>query len=409
MAAVGKFTLDEVLARVDEREKHISLTDSTTKNGWAPTLAWNPVATFEYRDGDTDDIDAFVRKQTESGNLIIGYLSYDFGCKQHDVQLHGKDDNTTPLAMIYSYENWITFDGTAPTLHTKTQDFEREIKELLQRPARLVADKLSLSPRWSKTEYGDAYKKLKDYITAGDIYQVNLAHRLEGNSKAYGVDIYRRLAAKSQADFRSYFAGDDYEIISLSPERFVHIEKNIVHTYPIKGTRPRGATPEEDARLRLELENSPKDMAELNMITDLLRNDLGVFSEVGSVNVREERVLTAYPTLWHAHSVIESSLMPDYSPIQALMSLMPGGSITGCPKKRAMEIIDELEPHRRGIYTGTLFKITPDGTLDSSIAIRTLIKKQHRIYGSVGGGIVYDSSEKDEYDETLQKAQVFLQ
>lgn len=410
MATVGAFTLDDLLSRIDQREIYTSLTDSSSENGWMSTLAWKPNEILNYTEASTTrDIEAFVQKHTAAGDLVVGYLSYDFGCREHKVVLHGDEHISTPLAALYSYDNWITFTKDNPTLHTKSEGFRDQLEKIFQRDIRPIAGKLTLTPAWSRTEYAQAYQKVKKYIVAGDIYQVNLAHRLEGRSTADGIDIYRRLARKSEADFRSYFSGGDYEVISLSPERFVHIEDGTVTTYPIKGTRPRGVTKAEDTQRKSELEHSPKDMAELNMITDLLRNDLGVFCEVGTVNVRDARVLTAYPTLWHAHSVIEGRLKPDISPIGALMSLMPGGSITGCPKKRAMEIIDEVEQKRRGVYTGTVFKITPDGKLDSSIVIRTMIKKQNDVSVSVGGGIVYDSSEQDEYNETLQKAQVFLQ
>ncbi len=409
-----RISLDSILARLDEHEKYITALNSNTANGWQPTVAWNPKEVFEVSKYDADltgHLESFVASQQQAGRIVIGYLSYDFGCAEHNVTLITDDDLHTPIVFAAAFDNWITFVDDSATLHCDDK-FHQEVKAIMSRPPLPVSERLyskPLSPVLSQDAYNKAYKKVHQYIEAGDIYQANLTHRLEGTTKLSGIDIYRHLSPSSGADFQSYIGGDRFDVISMSPERFIRIGDNVIETSPIKGTRPRGTTPQEDASIEMDLRENTKERAELDMITDLMRNDLGVVAEIGSVKVIDERVLTAYPTLWHAHSLIRARLRADVSPIAALAALMPGGSITGCPKKRAMEIIDELEVKRRGIYTGAVFVVQPTGELDSNIAIRTMIKQGEDVYLSVGGGIVYDSDQSDEYQESLQKAASFLE
>jgi para-aminobenzoate synthetase component 1 len=413
--SLKRLTLDSVLSRLDVTEKHVSVLSSSTSHGWQPTVAWNPVQVFEIDSRQTiiqtSELISFVNEQHKLGRLLVGYLSYDLGARLHNVELTTDDDLKTPLAYIHSFDNWITFDDYGSTVNASMSSFIKEVSQIMSRPSSPVPARLfdkKLFPTWSRTSYNTAYKNVQRYITAGDIYQANLTHRLEGVAHASGISIFRKINRTSNADFQSYIDGGNFEIISASPERFVLIRDGTIITTPIKGTRARGANQAEDESLRSDLASNPKDKAELDMITDLMRNDLGRISQIGSVEVIERRLLMAYPTLWHAHSEIHGKLLKDSHPIEALLSLMPGGSITGCPKKRAMEIIDEVEEKRRGVYTGSIFIIKPDGELDASIAIRTIVKKQDNVYLSVGGGIVYDSKQVSEYEETLQKAASFL-
>jgi para-aminobenzoate synthetase component 1 len=415
MIDIKKLKLDDILAKLDVTEKHVSVLGSSTSKGWQPTVAWNPVRIFEIRSEQTAiqtlELVSFVNEQHAAGRLLIGYLSYDLGASLHDITLTTDDDLNTPLASIYSFDNWLTFDDNGAQVNSTTTPFVNEINKIMSRLPlpipKTIFDK-GISPTWPKNAYETAYQKVHKYIEAGDIYQANLTHRLEGRTNVRGIDIFRKVNKASNADFQAYIDGGVFEIISASPERFVRINNGIITTTPIKGTRPRGSNHTQDESLRSDLESNPKDKAELDMITDLMRNDLGKISYIGSVELIERRVLTSYPTLWHAHSEITGRLLADISPMEALISLMPGGSITGCPKKRAMQIIDEVEEKRRGIYTGSIFRIKPDGELDANIAIRTMVKKQNSIYLSVGGGIVYDSTQASEYEESLQKAAFFL-
>lgn len=407
--------LSDLLLRLDKHAQHVFALTSSSSNGWGQVLAWNPAVTFQHLLDSPEDtvakLEQFSEEQRQLERLVIGYMAYDFGGCMHNVTLRADDDLSIPPILVASFDSWITFDKTKATIHSSDPSFISEVKKLMSKPARQLpaeAYKQMPKPTQSRAWYTKAYRQVEDYIRAGDAYQVNLTHRLEGTTTAGGRDLFCLLSQTSQADFQAYIEGDDFEVLSFSPERFIRVKGQAIETSPIKGTRPRGKTTNEDAALKADLLASPKDRAELNMITDLMRNDLGAICSVGSVKVADKRVITGYPTLWHAHSTIQGVLKPEISPITALARVMPGGSITGCPKKRAIEIIDELEPKRRGIYTGSIFTINPDGELDSSIAIRTIIKKADHVYLSVGGGIVYDSTEEDEYQESIDKAVSFI-
>lgn len=407
--------LSDVIMRLGSDETQVTATSSATDAGWGDTLGWNPIAVFKPTVGSAKEVafqlEDFVRQQQEMDRLVIGYETYDFGCLLHGVPPTKTDSLGLPLVLAASFDSWLTFDKNGATVHSNGQLFASIIKKIMKRslsPLPKKAYKNTLSPTQPRGWYENAYSQIKNYITDGDIYQVNLTHQLVGSTDLGGRDLFCLLHQSSQVDFQAYIEVDGYQIMSFSPERFVKIDGRSIETSPIKGTRERGSTTIKDKALQTDLLTSPKEQAELNMITDLLRNDLGQICEVGSVEVIEKRALKAYPTLWHAHSTIKGTLEPLISPIGALTSLMPGGSITGCPKKRAIEIIDELEATRRGIYTGSIFINRPDGALDSNIAIRTMIKNGDLLYLSVGGGIVNDSVEADEYQESIDKALSFI-
>jgi aminodeoxychorismate synthase component I len=244
------------------------------------------------------------------------------------------------------------------------------------------------------------------YIRAGDIFQVNLSQRFCAPWPWDPWLLYRRLRRANPAPFAAFLDGGRWAVVSASPERFLQVDPRTrrVETRPIKGTRPRGRTPEEDARYAEMLLQSEKDLAELVMIVDLARNDLGRVCAYGTVSVPELRRLEAYPTVWHTVAVVEGRLRPGVGPAELLRATFPGGSITGAPKVRAMEIIEELEPVRRGVYTGAIGWLGWDGALDLSIAIRTFVVTGGEAYFHAGGGIVADSDPAAEYEETLAKA-----
>lgn len=406
--------LSDLLLRLGPAEHNVCSLKSTTTEGWQTKLGWNPKTSFDLKMGastiNSDNLEAFAQEQQGLGRLVIGYLSYDFGCALRGVALSTPDDLETQLVYAASFDNWLEFDSTGARI-VGDETFISHVKAILNRPARLLPTRPyrdSLQPIQTRQQYNDAYNKVQDYITAGDVYQINLAHRLEGTADLSGRDLFCLLSADSKSDFQSYIEDGSSEILSFSPERFVKIKAGQITTQPIKGTRPRGKTASEDKALEEDLLTNTKERAELDMITDLMRNDLGEVCEVGTVKVTERRTITAYPTLWHANSKIIGKLASGITPMNALCHVSPGGSITGCPKKRAIEIIDELETTRRGIYTGTVFTIQPNGDLDSNIAIRTLVKISDKLYLSVGGGIVHDSKQADEYQESLDKAASFL-
>ena len=269
-------------------------------------------------------------------------------------------------------------------------------------------ESVSLCSGFTHEGYLKAVEAVREYIKAGDIFQANLSQRFEADMPVPPYELYRRLRRINPAPFAGYLNFDGVAVVSASPERFLRLQKGVVETRPIKGTRPRGKDRGEDERLALELVQSIKDKAEHMMIVDLERNDLGRVCRYGTVRVSELMALEKYSTVFHLTSTIEGHLRPGKSAIDLLKATFPGGSITGAPKVRAMEIIDELEPTRRSVYTGSIGYIGFDGGLDLNIVIRTILVKGGRAYFQVGGGVVYDSDPEGEYIETLDKARALI-
>ena len=260
----------------------------------------------------------------------------------------------------------------------------------------------------SREEFIARVAQVQRYIRAGDIYQVNLAQRLSAPTRCSGWELFERLLDVSPAPFAAYLDCGDFQVASSSPELFLRLSGPHITTRPIKGTRPRSADPTRDAQFTYELQTSAKEMAELVMITDLLRNDLGRVCEYGSVQVPELVRLERYPQVQHLVSTVEGRLRSDVTHFAAFASCFPGGSITGAPKIRAMEIIDELEPVTRGPYCGCHGYLGFNRESQLSITIRTAVRQPDRTHFHVGAGIVADSVPAAEYEETLAKARGFL-
>ena len=278
--------------------------------------------------------------------------------------------------------------------------------------SRFDLDRLKLTKpesNFTKDSYIKTIKKAKEYIKAGDIYQVNLSQRFKFTLDVDPFDLYRVLRAINPAPFASFLNFGDVKIISASPERFLKKEGCRIQTRPVKGTRPRGESPSEDNRLKEELLASVKDRAENLMIIDLERNDLGRICEYGSVHVTKFMACEEYATVFHLVSTVEGKLTRNIGAIDCLINCFPGGSITGAPKIRSMEIIEELEPVKRSVYTGSIGYIGFNGNMDTAIAIRTFVIKGKNAYFQVGGGIVYDSDPEKEYMETLDKAKALIE
>ena len=269
-------------------------------------------------------------------------------------------------------------------------------------------DRDGLQSNFSRHAYETAVQRIRDYIAAGDVYQVNLSQRFETRFQGNSFGFFRALYERNPAPFFAFLNAGDHQLVSTSPERFLHLQDRRVETRPIKGTRPRCQDPDEDRTMREALEASAKDDAELSMIVDLLRNDIGRVCQGGSVRVAAHKMVEAYENVYHLVSIVEGELDDERDAIDLIRAAFPGGSITGCPKIRSMEIIDELEPDRRHVYTGSIGFISFHGTLDLSIAIRTAVIHRGRMAFSVGGGIVYDSDPADEYDETLHKGRTLV-
>jgi para-aminobenzoate synthetase component 1 len=253
--------------------------------------------------------------------------------------------------------------------------------------------------------YLDAVARVREYIVAGDIFQANLSQRLQAPLRQAPYDLYRRLRRRNPAPFAAYFDAGELTVLSASPERFLRLdERGAVETRPIKGTRPRGLGPMHDAALGRALAESEKDRAENVMIVDLLRNDLSRVCRPGSVRVPELFALEQHPTVHHLVSTVIGELASGCDAVDLIRATFPGGSITGAPKVRAMEIIAELEPTRRGVYCGSVGYLSRTGAMDTSIVIRTFVRVGDRVYFQAGGGIVADSDPELEYRETLDKA-----
>jgi len=277
--------------------------------------------------------------------------------------------------------------------------------------------KRKIISNFSKENYLRAVERAKQYINAGDIYQVNLSQRFQTQIEASPYEIYKRLRKINPASFSSYLKFDNKYVISSSPERFLSLQNRPgsggmvrkIQTMPIKGTRPRGKDEDTNKKMQEELLSSKKDDAELAMIVDLERNDLGRVCNYNTVKVTEKKRLEAHPTVYHLVATVEGELHSRYDAIDLLKATFPGGSITGAPKVRAMQIIDELEPNKRSAYTGAMGYLSFNGNMDLNIAIRTFLVKDDHIFFQVGGGIVADSNPEDEYQETLHKARALIE
>jgi len=261
---------------------------------------------------------------------------------------------------------------------------------------------------FTREDYVSAIERTREYIRQGDIYQVNISQRFIFPFQGSDYLLFLKLFERNPASFYAFLNCGDFNVLSTSPERFIYREKNYVETRPIKGTKPRGKNSQEDEQMRRELIESTKEEAELSMIVDLLRNDIGKVCVPGTVKVREHKRVEEYENVFHLVSIVEGQLEDGCSHMELLKAVFPGGSITGCPKIRSMEIIEELETVKRGIYTGAIGYVSFHDTMDLSIVIRTAVHYKDNLYLSVGGGIVYRSEPESEYMETIHKGETFL-
>ncbi len=317
------------------------------------------------------------------------------------------------LGKTWIVSTGLTYDGSRKEFRARQQaDWWHD--QLASLPSSIQLNEetqkqIGPSSNFTREEFLFTTQRALDYIHAGDIYQVNLSQRLSGAWHGEGWDFYKALRKVSPSPFAAFQDAGDFQIASSSPERFLRLSGQHIQTRPIKGTRARNPSPRLDAQLAFELQSSEKERAELVMITDLLRNDLGRVCEFGSIDVPDLMRLEKYPQVQHLVSTIEGRLRPELSHLSALRKCFPGGSITGAPKFRAMEIIDELEPVTRGPYTGSLGYLGFNRESQFNIAIRTAIVSKGRIWFQVGAGIVADSIPEMEYEETLTKAKGFEQ
>jgi para-aminobenzoate synthetase component 1 len=364
----------------------------------------------------------------------VGYFSYDLCHMIERLPNTAVDDLKLPECYFGFYDVVLAFDNLQGKVYIVSTGFPElgEEERLLRARERLnemkatlaqvslsdtevlftstsaPVDKISLKGGFTHEEYVNAVNKCRQYIIAGDIFEVNLSQRFEAELAITPYELYRRLRQINPAPFACYLGFDEVTVVGSSPERFLRVQGDWVETRPIKGTRPRGKTPAEDKRLANELLSSAKDRAENIMIVDLERNDLGRVCRYGTVRVTELAILEVFPTVFHLTSTVVGRLREDKNSIDLLKATFPGGSITGAPKVRAMEIIDELEPTKRSVYTGSIGYLSFNGNIDLNIVIRTFLVKGEKAYYQVGGAVVYDSDPEAEYQETLDKARALV-
>ena len=352
----------------------------------------------------------------------IGYFSYDYGRERQGIVSGEEEIVHIPEAAVTFYdffiiedcqkkEIWLIADGITGDAAQMLEEAEQRCKKIVQQGEERTKARAEIAvfPNFEKEEYKQAVADMIQYIIEGDIYIANMTQQLTIESKKKPLDVFYDLRRANPSPFGGYLDYGKYQIICASPERFLQMKKGTVHTRPIKGTRKRGETPEEDRMMRDELQNSEKDKSELLMIVDLERNDLNRVCVPGSVKVTELFTVEEYATVFHLVSDIEGTLQEGKNIMDLLEAAFPGGSITGAPKYRAMEIIDELEHGKRNLYTGSIGYLTLDGDCDFNIVIRTALHKDGRYHLGVGGGITAESDLEFEYEETLQKAKAILE
>lgn len=353
----------------------------------------------------------------------LGYFSYDLGRRIEKLPTAAQNDTHMPEMMVGIYDWAIVVDHREKMTHIVTHQFYTSqdawqtlcalcIGEHKAKPSQFSVESQVIS-NFDAMRYQQAFMRVQRYIQEGDCYQVNLAQRFSAQVSGDSWQCYQTLRAVSPAPFMAYMDltfgyQQSLQVLSASPERFLQLTGQQVETRPIKGTRPRYKDPEQDLRSAIELVTSLKDRAENVMIVDLLRNDIGKVCERGSVKAEKLFNLQSFANVHHLVSFVTGKLDYQYTAIDLLRSCFPGGSITGAPKLRAMEIIEELEPHRRGIYCGAIGYIGFDGDMDMNIPIRTAVVTNGAIYFYAGGGVVADSTHEKEYKETLDKASNFF-
>jgi para-aminobenzoate synthetase component 1 len=351
--------------------------------------------------------------QPFSGGTLVA-LSYDL---RDWAEPRHRRQRTLAAPMLYAarYDALLSYDyrkqrynwGTGtPEGARRLAEIEARVSEL--RPAADLKPAMRIRPGSSREDYAAAVRQVLEYIRAGDIYQANLSQRFVADGPISPSALYGAMQRRHPMPFSAYVDAGDFALISNSPECFLVRDSGRLSTYPIKGTRPRSADPASDRRLAAELRSNPKELAEHVMIVDLERNDLGRVCKTGSIRVDEFARVESFPTLHHLVSQVSGEIAADVPLAEILRATFPGGSITGAPKIRAMEIIEEIEPVNRGFYTGSIGFVDDCGRATFNIAIRTAVVTSSQATYHAGGGIVADSDPEQEYEETLLKAQPFL-
>jgi anthranilate synthase component 1 len=359
---------------------------------------------------------------------LVGYFGYDT-IRYIEKKLANSvnpDELHTPDILLMLSEQVVVFDNLSGKLYlimqaqqdqydTANQTLDR-LEQRLREPIPLykaiscanTIEESDFESGFTQVGFIDAVKKAKDYIRAGDIMQVVLSQRLSIDYAAPPLDLYRALRSLNPSPYMYYMNLDDFHIVGSSPEILVRLEQDEITVRPIAGTRKRGATEQRDKELETELLNDPKELAEHLMLIDLGRNDAGRVSQTGTVTLTDKMFIERYSHVMHIVSNVTGKLLPDLSAIDVLRATFPAGTVSGAPKIRAMEIIDELEPTKRGVYSGAIGYLGWNGNMDTAIAIRTAVIKDNKLHIQAGAGVVYDSIPELEWKETMNKARAIF-
>lgn len=358
---------------------------------------------------------------------LVGYFAYDYlGYVEPKAKVKVKDIEQFKDVDLMLFDKVIAFDNVrqkiilianidltdAETNYKKAVDELEKMRNLLVHGEKHVEEKSEIlgeiKPHFQKSEYCHMVEKAKNYIREGDIFQIVLSNFLVADFKGSLFDTYRRLRTINPSPYMFYFSGTDVELAGASPETLVKLENGILHTFPLAGTRKRGASKQEDDRLIEELLSDEKELAEHNMLVDLGRNDLGKISEFGSVEVEKLHSIEKFSHVMHIGSTVRGVIRKDKDALDAIEAVLPAGTLSGAPKVRACQLIGELENSKRGVYGGAVGYIDFSGNMDACIAIRLLYKKNGKVFVRSGAGIVADSDPEKEYEECLNKARASL-
>ena len=440
----------EVLKKLKNVSKHVYLLESAEADkkwgrysflGYDPLMeitAYNGEVTVTDPDGvrtERRDIRAAIReiietyKSPENEELpsftggLVGYFSYDYiKYSEPKLKLNAKDEDGFKDCNLMLFNKVIAFDNYRQKIiliyNIRTEDIEvsyntaikrlNQMKDIILKgekapdvPLKLKSD---FRPLFDEKQYCEMVEKGKHYIFEGDIFQVVLSNRLEAEMEGSLLDAYRVLRTTNPSPYMFYFSGSDGEISGASPETLVKLDNGRLHTFPLAGTRRRGETDEEDLALEKELLADEKERAEHNMLVDLGRNDIGKISKIGSVEVEKYMSIERYSHVMHIGSTVGGDIRDDKDALDAVDAILPAGTLSGAPKLRACEIINELENNKRGIYGGAIGYVSFTGNLDTCIAIRLAFSKNGKVFIRSGAGIVADSVPENEYRECLQKA-----
>lgn len=441
----------QALRKLKNVSNHVYLLESAeAKESWGrfTFLGYDPTEEIQCRNGqltisdvtvETRDPGKYIRQllsQYKAPRLdylppfaggLVGYFSYDYlKYAEPSLRLDAVDTENFQDVDLMLFDKVIAFDHLRQKLivivnvdlaqgeasyHKAERDI-REITDLLKNGKEKIEETGHLisevTPYFNREEYCQMVEKAKDHIREGDIFQIVLSNRLEADYEGSLLNTYRVLRTLNPSPYMFYFSGTDVEVAGASPETLVKLEDGVLHTFPLAGTRPRGKTDEEDLALEADLLQDEKELAEHNMLVDLGRNDIGRISKFGSVKVEKYHEILRFSHVMHIGSTVRGEIRPDRDALDAIDSLLPAGTLSGAPKLKACQLINDLENNKRGIYGGAIGYIDFTGNLDTCIAIRIAYKKNGKVFIRSGAGIVADSVPDKEYQECLNKARAVV-